>query len=137
MLSELPQDPAALADVRAQHLSCDPEDWDFVDLDGPVQCETSDVHSGRPFQRTVTFTDQGVNYTEVRRWTAGGEIYAAVSSSTERKVGTVCVRHPGSADPAGADHGRRELVLVHGLVTLPPRTSPPRSPEPSRRAAHG
>ena len=59
MLIELPQDPAARADLRAQHLSCDPDDWNFVDVQGPVACETSDVRDGLPTRRTTHFTDQG------------------------------------------------------------------------------
>ena len=86
-LVELPQDPSALADLRRQHLSCDPDVWDLTDPEDTVHCETGDVHGGRPYQRTATFTDQGVTYTEVRRWTGDGEIYAAVSNSTQRKWG--------------------------------------------------
>ncbi|QWF23642.1 hypothetical protein KM427_08045 [Nocardioides sp. LMS-CY] len=89
MLVELPQDATALADLRSQHLSCAgfPESWTF---EGPVSgatCEEGDLQDGRPAQRTIAFTDQGVEYREVRRWTDRGEIYAAVSSSTERKWG--------------------------------------------------
>jgi hypothetical protein len=87
MLTELPQDPTALADLRAQHLSCDLDDWTFVDLEGRVQCEVGDLRGGRPYERTITFTDQGVTYSEVRRWVGDGEVYAAVSNSTERKWG--------------------------------------------------
>jgi hypothetical protein len=99
MLTELPQDSVALAEVRTQHLTCDLDDWEFVDLDGPVKCEVSDLQGGRPFQRTITYTDQGVTYVEVRRWTDGGEIYAAVANSTQRKWGppTSAVRAPLTA----------------------------------------
>ena len=107
MLLELPQDPAALADVRDQHLSCDLDDWDLDSLDRPVKCETSDLHSGRPYQRTVTYVAHGVHYTEVRRWTDGGEIYAAVANSTQRKWGP-----PASAHRAPLT--ARELTAVVG-----------------------
>jgi hypothetical protein len=87
MLTELPRDPAALAEVRAQHFRCNDDDFEFVDLESPASCETSDVRDGHAHERTVTFTDQGVTYIEVRRWAGDGEIYAAVANSTERKWG--------------------------------------------------
>ncbi|GAA4696404.1 hypothetical protein [Nocardioides conyzicola] len=86
-LTELPQDPTALADVRAQHLSCDLSDWELDDLAAPVQCELGDRHDGSPHQRTITFTNNGITYTEVRRWSGAGEIYAATANSTQRKWG--------------------------------------------------
>jgi len=85
-LTELPQDPTALADVRAQHLSCDLDDWTF-DPQHPPRCRNGDFRGGRPYQRTVTLTNDGITYTEVRRWTGDGEIYAAVANSTQRKWG--------------------------------------------------
>lgn len=91
-LTELPQDPAALADVRARHLSCALDDWTF-DPQDPPQCKNGDFRGGRPYERTVTLTNNGVTYTEVRRWTGAGEIYAAVANSTQRKWGP-----PASAD---------------------------------------
>ena len=87
MLTELPQDPAALADVRARHLTCDLDDWEFVELTGPVDCETSDLRGGLPFERTITYTDQGVTHIGVWRWDGAGEIYTSVANSTQRKWG--------------------------------------------------
>ncbi|WP_028642915.1 hypothetical protein [Nocardioides sp. URHA0020] len=87
MLTELPQDPAALADVRTQHLSCDLSDWDLRDLTTPVHCELGDRRGGLPHQRTISFTNNGISYAEVRRWDGDGEIYAAVANSTQRKWG--------------------------------------------------
>jgi hypothetical protein len=90
MLYELPQDATALADLRAQHLSCDgfPDTWDIAEpLADGASCEEGDVQGGRPYQRAIAFEDQGVEYRELRRWTDRGEIYVATSSSTERKWG--------------------------------------------------
>jgi len=88
MLTELPTDTRALASLRDQELSCDhfPDDWDISPQDGAV-CETGDMRDRQNYRRTVTFVHQGVTYREVRRWTRHGSIYAAVSSSTERKWG--------------------------------------------------
>lgn len=108
-LTELPQDPAALADIRAQHLTCDLDDWEFVELDGPVECETSDLRGGRPFQRTITYTDQGVTHIEVRRWEGAGEVYTSVANSTERRWGP----------PASAVHPPLTLAELTAVAESP------------------
>jgi hypothetical protein len=114
-LTELPQDPVARADLRAQHLSCDPHTRNIVDVDGPVQCRTSDVRDGQPYERTVTFTDQGVTYSVVYRWSGDGEIYAATANSTQRKWGP----------PASAVHPPLTLPQLAAIAESPTWTTWP------------
>jgi hypothetical protein len=120
MLLELPIDAAARAQMRREDLRCAgfPETWDLPDLTDGAFCEEGEMRGGQPFRRTITYENQGVEYREVRRWTGQGEIYAAVSSSTERKWGP----------PASAIHApltRAELEVVAGSPTwqdwIPPR----------------
>lgn len=87
MMYELPRDRHSVAEARGQELTCDVENWDVDPLSDPVQCHTIRGSDGRVRERTVTHTQDGVTYVEVRRWVGRISTYFAVANSVERKWG--------------------------------------------------